>query len=1314
MKRWMGNPFQRLGLPIRLGYLVVAGYGVTAAVVVASSALGCKDACATRPMGQVVSVLCLLFATACAFKAAAGSSATRRRFGWLALTTALLGWAVGEVIWAVYEVRPALDHAVHPAAAEVVLLLYPFGAIASLLLLSNGSDHGAVQLVLDVVIVAISLFVVSWLLVVDRLVREGSSAGPVTLAHVFGDVVVITTAILVWSRARPGGRPSLNLLTGGITTIGVADIVIVFQTGVGSYHTGQLVDVTRVAGLGMLALAALAGSTEYPAVSPPDQTASRARLWLPYLPLALASGVMLGHSLRGMLHGPIPGALGILVAAVFVRQLVVLVDNQRLLSKVSREAFRDSLTGLPNRAHFLDQLEQAVAHRRLDPAPIAVMCLDLDNFKAINDALGHPAGDELLIRVAGRITAALGDTGTAARLGGDEFAVLIRGSVEESQAAAHRVLGAFGWAFVLDGVPTVVRPSIGFTLATAGPSCTVDDLLRNADLAMYAAKREGGQCIRSFVPDAPLSSALPQPTDSHVASGDHVADDRPSPEQASGPIAEDVSLPPDHPSNLPEGFTWPPLAIRIALAALAVAVTGFVIASFMQASRGQSVFLADFVYPALNLTAAALIGARAYRVSADRFAWILIAIGMASSAVGDVIYAIWVPDGQSPSAADPAYLAFYPFVYAGLLLLLRTRLGRVPLTVRLDSVICGLATAALAAALTAGPIHAAAARSPETVLVGLLYPCGDLVLAALAAGMLPILGWRNDYRWGLLIAGFLLFAGADADYLFETAHMSYRVGTLLDASWPAASLIVAMASWAPWWARTAPWKGGQRGLGPYATPVACTVVALGVAVAGHNSQLATTLAALSLIAVAARFAVTFRDVSLLADSHKRVMTDELTGLPNRRSLATALTALSPTMLPGLPLAGARSRRALLLMNLYEFQEIDEAIGRHFGDELLCHITSRLSKSVRREDLLARVGASEFAILMAGGADRISAHTQASRLLTALSEPFVLDPITVQIEARVAIALYPDHCDHPQELLNRAEQAIPYAVSANSGIVVYESAFETHRDDDPHVIDDLRTALARGDELTCHYQPKINADGSLHSVEALLRWQHPRRGLLLPEQFLPAAERAGLIRRLAYHTMSQSLAEVRSWRAQGIHATVAVNLSTTNLLDLELVGTIERLLQTNGFPARSLIIEITESTLADSARSRNTVAALQRLGVRISLDDYGTGWSSLARLQDVSVDELKLDKIFVSRLAYDLRSVAIVRSTVALARSLGADFVAEGVEDEVTLSALRRYGCTITQGFVHSPPLPADKMKKWIVDLPTHTAAAKPQQPVTTD
>lgn len=197
-----------------------------------------------------------------------------------------------------------------------------------------------------------------------------------------------------------------------------------------------------------------------------------------------------------------------------------------------------------------------------------------------------------------------------------------------------------------------------------------------------------------------------------------------------------------------------------------------------------------------------------------------------------------------------------------------------------------------------------------------------------------------------------------------------------------------------------------------------------------------------------------------------------------------------------------------------------------------------------------------------------------------------------------------------------------------------------------------------------------------------------------------------MRKIADRTLKLALAQIQYWRERGIASSVAVNLATTNLLDLELVDTIERLLWARGLPANALIVEITESALVDSVRSRNTVAELQQLGVRVSLDDYGTGWSSLARLQDVSVDELKLDRIFVARLAQDARSVAIVRSTVALADSLGADLVAEGVEDNVTLTALHRFGCTITQGFVHSPPLPPGELEEWIANRADRTAQAR--------
>jgi diguanylate cyclase (GGDEF)-like protein len=1275
------------------------------AVVAASSYFGWEAQYPARAIDEIVRVLCLVFVAGCAAWAARGARG-RGRQGWTALAVASVAWAAAEILWTLDEVRPGGSPLAHPSAADVVLIVFPIGACLALVCLSDRSRHSRRRLVLDGVIVATSLCALSWIFLFDDLARISGSTRKTTLVQVIADVVLLTTAILVWSRARSDSRQSLNLVVAGIISLGVSDMAIVYLTRAGGYHTGGFVDLVRVAALGMLALAALSSVNEPSRRRSPIQIGSRARMWLPYLPLLLAGGVGLAYALRYTQHGPLLAMVAVIVAAVLARQFVVLLENQGLLASVTREAFHDNLTGLANRALFLDRVERAVAARRRDAAPLAVLCLDLDNFKTVNDALGHAAGDELLIRVADRLRGSLREVDTVARLGGDEFAVLIEAAIEDSLATAHRVLDAFASTIVIEGVPLTVRPSIGLTVATGYGDCAVDDLLRDADLAMYAAKREGGGCVRSFIPDLPFPYELPQLTDSEslaVESPDTAtpASDRTSP----APTA----LPNDHIRGCSIHFQGRPTSIWIAFAVLAIGVGVYAVSTVIRENGGPAAFFAEALYPVLNVTAAGLVALRAYRLPAERSAWVLIAAGMASSAMGDVIYAAWVPQGQSPSAADPAYLAYYPLVFAGLLLLIKSCLQRVPLSIRLDSLVCGLTVAAVAVALARGPIEAATTRATATVLVGLGYPSGDLLLVAVAAGIIPILGWRNEFRWSLLVVGFIISAAADTVYLFETSAGAYRVGTSLDACWPVASLMIAVASWLP--ASHANLRP-KPGVSSYVTPVICTAVALGVAIVANERRIAVTLAALSLVAVAARFAVTFRDVSALAESHKQAMTDSLTGLGNRRALATALTAASDN--EAAQAAESRSRRALLLVNLDEFQEINDFAGRHVGDQLLCRIASRLSQSLRPRDQLFRTGSDEFAVLLAEGADLVTARAQAGTLVDGLRAPFALDQITVQVDASVAIALYPDHCSHQLELLNRVEKTMPYATAAATRIAVYDSASELVEQDDFDLVEDLRNALS-SDELMCYYQPKIAADDSIHSVEALLRWRHPRRGLLLPEVFLPAAERAGLMRQVANCVVNLALRQARSWHDHGINLTVAVNLSTTNLLDLGVVETIERLLRTYGLPASALIVEITESTLGtDSQRSRKTVAALRRLGVRISLDDYGTGWSSLARLQDLSVDELKLDRVFVARLAEDPRSIAIVRSTVALAQSLGADLVAEGVEDVATLRALRQYGCDITQGYVHSPPLPMDAFERWMADYQSQFTAVVRQPAAMTE
>jgi diguanylate cyclase (GGDEF)-like protein len=389
---------------------------------------------------------------------------------------------------------------------------------------------------------------------------------------------------------------------------------------------------------------------------------------------------------------------------------------------------------------------------------------------------------------------------------------------------------------------------------------------------------------------------------------------------------------------------------------------------------------------------------------------VLIGAGMASSAASDVVYAAWVPEGQMPSLADPLYLAFYPLVYAGMVLLMRDRLKRVPTAFRLDALVCGLTLGAVAAAIASGPIDAAMQGGPATVLVGLAYPVGDLLLLALTAGMLPILGWRAELRWALLVVGFMSFAVADTAYLFQTTAGTYLEGTWIDACWPIASLLIAVAGWLP---TSGANPRPKPGLGSYVPAVLCGGVALAVAVLANQTRLAVALAALALIAVAWRFAVTFRDVSATAEAHRQATTDELTGLPNRMSLATTLTAVSVD--ESSALFRSRTSRALLLLDIDQFQEINYFAGRHVGDQLLNHVAARLTRAVRADDVVARTGGDEFAILFSDGVDITTARARAgaiskrcARRSSSTRSPFRSTPL-FQLRCARTIVSIPTSC-----------------------------------------------------------------------------------------------------------------------------------------------------------------------------------------------------------------------------------------------------------------------------------------------------------------
>jgi diguanylate cyclase (GGDEF)-like protein len=454
------------------------------------------------------------------------------------------------------------------------------------------------------------------------------------------------------------------------------------------------------------------------------------------------------------------------------------------------------------------------------------------------------------------------------------------------------------------------------------------------------------------------------------------------------------------------------------------------------------------------------------------------------------------------------------------------------------------------------------------------------------------------------------------------------------------------------------------------------------------STLAVLLATGTLLAVVVRTALTFREVRLLAGSHRQALTDDLTGLGNRRLLYRQLdTALAHRI--------ERRAVALLIVDLDRFKEVNDALGHHMGDQLLRQIGPRLASHLRRDDLLVRLGGDEFAVLLAD-TDPESATGVAQRLLDGLAEPFDLEGVALHVDASIGLALCPDHADTVTALLQRADVAMYQAKAGHHGWQTYAFVGQHQARDRLQTIEDLRAALA-GDELVLHYQPKIDPrTRRVVGVEALVRWAHPTHGLLYPDTFLPLAEQTGLMRQLTLVVLQTALRQGQAWRRDGLDLPVAVNLSVANLLDAHLARQVSDLLAGLSLPARALELELTEDTLmADPVRSKQMLAELRDLGLRLAVDDYGTGYSSLAYLQELAVDELKLDKSFVMRMTEDAGAAAIVRTTIDLAHSLGLTMVAEGVETEAALAELARLGCDLAQGYHISKPLPAEQLTAWL-------------------
>jgi diguanylate cyclase (GGDEF)-like protein len=417
--------------------------------------------------------------------------------------------------------------------------------------------------------------------------------------------------------------------------------------------------------------------------------------------------------------------------------------------------------------------------------------------------------------------------------------------------------------------------------------------------------------------------------------------------------------------------------------------------------------------------------------------------------------------------------------------------------------------------------------------------------------------------------------------------------------------------------------------------------------------------------------------------------DTLTQLPNRSLFNDRLRAAINS-------ASAQSRSlAVLVMDLDRFKEINDTLGHTVGDHVLREVARLLSEAVHRPESIARLGGDEFAVLLEE-ADQRTAERLTQRIVQALEPPIDYQGQLLDVGASIGLALYPQHGTDSGTLLRNADIAMYVAKRNKSGVALFDPQYDKHQQQHLSMLGELRRAVENG-ELRVFYQPKVTlAISGTRSAEALLRWEHPKRGFIPPTEFIPFAEQTGYIKVLTRWVLEEAIRQCGRWRANGLTMRISVNISARDLSNRDLPEVIAQLLLQHGAPAEQLCLEITESGfMEDPAHARAVMQRLHELGVKLSIDDYGTGYSSLAYIAQLPVDELKIDRSFVSRMTEDAMTTTIVRSTIELGHSLGLNVVAEGVEDESGMKVLKQYGCDHIQGYFFSRPLPPAKLEEWL-------------------
>lgn len=701
-----------------------------------------------------------------------------------------------------------------------------------------------------------------------------------------------------------------------------------------------------------------------------------------------------------------------------------------------------------------------------------------------------------------------------------------------------------------------------------------------------------------------------------------------------------------------------------------------------------------------------VLAATAARFAAARLrtAWTLVAIGAAGWALGNALTGYYnLSRGlPPPSWADLAYLSFPLAACAALVLFPAARTGQSRSRLILDGALVAGSFLLISWLMVMHPILSSREMTPAEIAVSLAYPIADVLI--LTVGSIVLFRARRDLRptLTLLVAALFCVAVVDSAFVY-VSEMKGEYANIVDVANFAGMLLLAVAITVGGHleldrdAAGSPALPGRASLWlPYLPLlIAAGAVALAPRDVITEPPVLIVGAGLVVIALARQLVEAWSSRRLLIDVAEQGARDPLTGLANRTQFNDRLSR-----------ALRRTPVGVIALDLEHFKAVNDSLGHQAGDDLLRAVAGRIRDCVRAGDTVARTGGDEFGVVVASGAD--ATYRIADRIQRAFEQPFAVAEGQLPIRPSIGIAIADDP-PHPsaEQLLAHADLAMYAAKRSRSGSIhTYSPETELIQRADPQamrtgsparvadisLLAELRLALTHS-ALDMLYQPMVDLrTGEIVGVEALLRWTHPRRGVLDPESFLPLVREHGLMGAVTDFAVNRALDDATRWLSGGTGPYVAVNVFAALLEDTALPGRIDRALAARGLPARSLTLEISEDgVFGRTSASRAALERLRRSGLRVSIDDFGTGHSDLSSLRELRVDEVKIDRDFISAMTTDSRSHAIVRTLIGLAHELGLVTVAEGVEDAATVEALRSSGCDLAQGFSLSAPLSVDQL-----------------------